>query len=144
MHRVSRNPRTVLAVVLGGLVLAGCAGENLFSLSASVGELGPQVQMSAPGEGGTIAPGDSIRITADVTSSSGVSSVSYRGNYVSSGTAAYTAETETLAGETTVSLSNFLLAADGQVAGQVYIVVEATDQIGGTGKDSVKVTIVQN
>ena len=131
----------MLIMLVGGLVLAGCSGENLFSLSASVGELGPDVAMTSPGEGSTIAPGDSISVAADVTSSSGVSSVAYRGTYVS-GTAAYVAETETLAGETTVTLSNFLLAADGQVAGQVYIVVEATDQVGGVGKDSVKVTIV--
>jgi hypothetical protein len=36
------------------------------------------------------------------------------------------------------------MAVVGQTAGSVYIVVEASDLIGGMGKDSVKVTIVQN
>ena len=40
-----------------------------------------------------------------------------------------------------VRLNNQLLAVDAQVAGSAYIVVQVTDQAGGIGKDSVKVTI---
>jgi hypothetical protein len=41
-----------------------------------------------------------------------------------------------------VELTNYLVAVDAQAAGSVYIVVEVTDVLGMTGRDSVKVTII--
>lgn len=144
MHRLSGKLRNTLSVLVSGLVLSGCAGENLFSLAASVAEAAVEVSITTPGEGATIAPGDSISIAANLIAATGLSSVTFRGNYTPGGELAYTTETGTLAGETSLNVTNFLLAVGGQTAGSVYIVVEASDLIGGMGKDSVKVTIVQN
>lgn len=135
------RPRAALCALASILLLSACSGENLFSLAAGVGELGPTVQITTPSEGFTISLGDSIQVSAEVTAPDGAASAAYRGAYANSGTAAYTAETETLGDLTFVRLDNRLLAADGQVAGSVYIVVEVTDVLGAIGKDSVKVTI---
>lgn len=131
----------LLTALVSSVVLAGCAGENLFSLAASVGEVGPEVSIKAPSEAFTLAIGDSILVTADVNAPAGTGSAAYRGNYVTGGTAAFVAETETLGGVAVASLSNYLRAAAGQVSGSVYIVLEVTDLAGDVGKDSAKVTI---
>ena len=139
----ARRTRCNLTLILafgGGLFLSGCAGENLFSVTAGVSELGPQVLITAPGEGFTISVGDSILVLADVTAAEGAVTAEYSGDYTS-GEAAYTAQTASLGGVTFVRLTKYLRAVDAQVAGAVYIVVEVTDQSGGVGKDSVKVTI---
>lgn len=135
------RPRAALCVLASTLGLSACSGENLFSLAAGVGELGPTVLITAPSEGFTISVGDSILILAEVNAPDGASSAAYGGVYVTSGDAAYTAETETLGDLAFVRLNNRLLAADGQVAGAVFIVVEVTDVLGAIGKDSVRVTI---
>ena len=129
-------------LVASAAILSACAGENRFSLAASVSELGPEVSITAPLEGATLAPGDSVQIDADLNAPSGVASVAYSGTYTPSGEDAYTAETEPLGGGTTANVSNYLTAVDGQVEGSVYLVVEVTDAIGETARDSVKVTIV--
>lgn len=131
-----------VALALGtALLFSGCDGENLFSVAAAVSELGPEVLITAPGEGFTISVGDSILVLADVTASEGAVAAEYTGNYSGTEDPAYTSETESLGGATFVRLNNRLRAIDGQVAGTVYIVVQVTDQAGGIGKDSVKVTI---
>ncbi|MDA0329077.1 MAG: hypothetical protein O2958_08730 [Gemmatimonadetes bacterium] len=126
---------------MSSVLFAGCAGENLFSLAASVGEVGPEVSINAPSEAFTLAIGDSILVTADVNAPAGTGSATFRGNYVTGGAPAFVAETQTLSGAAVANLSNYLRAADGQVTGSVYIVIEVTDLGGDVGKDSVKVTI---
>lgn len=138
--KVTRR-RVALSVVASGLLFSACAGENLFSLVATAGALGPTVLITAPGEGFTISVGDSIQILAEVTAPDGATSAAYRGDYAASGDSAYTAESEPLNGIAFVRLDNSLRAVDGQAAGSVYIVVEVTDQMGEVGKDSVKITI---
>jgi hypothetical protein len=144
MDPVSANVtlrRVALSVVASGLLFSACSGENLFSLAASAGALGPTVLITAPGEGFTISVGDSIQILADVTAPEGATSAAYRGNYTTSGDSAYTAESEPLNGLASVRLDNRLRAVEGQAAGSVYIVVEVTDRMGEIGQDSVKITI---
>jgi hypothetical protein len=128
--------------IVGAAFLGACRGENLFSLAASVAQPGPQVNMTQPGPGYTIAPGDSIRILAEVNAQAGLSGVAYRGSYVADDSDAYTPETQSFAGVPFARLDNRLRAVAGQVAGDVYIVVEATDLTGAVGKDSVKVQII--
>ena len=130
-----------LCAIAGGLFLSACAGENLFSLTAGSGATGPTVGITTPGEGFTIAVGDSILVLADVTAPDGATSATYSATFTDTGDAAYTTETETLGNVPAANLNNYLKAADGQVAGLAYVVVEITDALGAMGKDSVKVTI---
>lgn len=132
--------RSRWALVAGALALSACAGENLFSLAAAVGSQGPTVDITVPTTNFTIAVGDSILVQATVNATNGATSASYNGWYEDE-SAAYTGETETLNGVPSATLNNYLRAAPGQTAGSAYIVVEVTDGIGGTGIDSVKVTI---
>ena len=128
--------------IMGATFLGACRGENLFSLAASVAQPGPTVNMTQPGPGYTIAPGDSIRILAEVNSPAGLSTVDYRGTYPADGSDAYVGESASFPGEPFRRLDNWLQPAAGQVAGDVYIVIEATDLTGAMGKDSVKIQII--
>lgn len=141
-NTANRGHRRILAATLLSVaLLSGCAGENLFSLAASVGEVGPTVLITTPGEAFTITVGDSIQIVADINASGGAATAKYSGTYSDSDEAAYTGEEETLGGLTITTVNNFLKAVDPQAEGSVYIVVEVTDIGGATGVDSVKVTI---
>lgn len=141
-NTANRGHRGILAATLLSVaVLSGCAGENLFSLAASVSDVGPQVLITTPGESFTIAIGDSVRIVADINASGGAASATYSGTYSDSDEAAYTGEQETLGGLTITTVNNFLKAVAGQTEGSVYIIVEVTDLAGATGADSVKITI---
>jgi hypothetical protein len=131
-----------LGLLAGALALSACSGENLFSLTAGSSATGPTVGIVAPGEGFTIAVGDSVQVLADVTAPDAATGVVYRSQYADTGEAAYVPETEVLGSVPAANLNNHLQAAPGQVAGQVYIVVEVTDALGQTGIDSVKVTII--
>lgn len=126
-------------VVVGAATLVACAGENLFSLPGTAGR-GPDVEITAPAEGLTIAVGDSILITATVNAPVGGADILYRGTYPD-GTAAYAQETGNMNGVQAATLTNYLQAAAGQVEGSPYIVVEVTGVDGAVGMDSVKVTI---
>ncbi len=133
----------VCGVALAALSLAACRGDNLFSLAATVAGNEPTVLITAPGGGNTIAKGDSILILAEVTAQAGLTAVDFRGEYADSiGGDAYIPERQSANGSTFLRVNNRLLAVDGQVTGEVYIVVEATDLAGAQGKDSVKVTIL--
>lgn len=128
--------------IVGAAFLGACRGENLFSVAASVAQPGPKVTMTQPGPGYTIAPGDSLRVLAEVTAPAGLSQVAYRGTYTADDSDAYTPETQSFAGEAFSRVDNWLQAAGTPVAGDVYIVVEATDLTGAMGKDSVKIQII--
>lgn len=132
---------TFMALVAAGVMMSACAGENLFSLAATGGAGGPDVEITSPTENFTIAIGDSIRIQANVNVPNGGGPVLYRGTYSGTTQDAYTSETANLNGLVVATLDNRLRAVTGQTAGSVYLVVEVTGLGGGIGKDSVKVTI---
>jgi hypothetical protein len=139
----ARSRTLGFGVVLGALALGACRGENLFTGAGTLAGTEPQILITAPGSGSTIAVGDSILILAEITAQEGLSTVSFRGEYAdSAGGDAYTPETQSGNGLTFLRVSNRLRAVPGQVAGDVYIVIEATDAVGGQGKDSVKVSVV--
>lgn len=133
--------RVWFALPAFALMSLGCAGENLFSLAGSVSDSGPAVAISVPSAGFTIALGDSVQVTANVSAPEGAASVSYSGVYSSGGGAAFTAETQTLANETATTVTNYLAAAAGQTAGEAYLYVQVFDTSGESGIDSVRVTI---
>ena len=139
-----REPRLAAGLAIAAaLALGACRGENLFSLTGTVAGTEPQVLITAPGPGNTIATGDSILILAEVTGQEGLTTIDFRGEYADSiGGDAYVPERQSGGGANFVRVNNRLVAVTGQVAGEVYIVVEATDLAGAQGKDSVKVTIL--
>jgi hypothetical protein len=129
-----------IILVACAVALPACAGENLFTLPGTGGVTGPDVEITAPTDGFTIALGDSILLTATVNAPVGGAGIVYRGTYPD-GTAAYAQETGNMNGVQAATLTNYLQAAAGQVAGSPYVVVEVTGVDGEVGADSVKVTI---
>jgi hypothetical protein len=146
-----RPPRTVarpvraawtVGVIVGVIALGGCRGENLFSLAASVAQPGPTVNMTQPGPGFTVAVGDSLRVQAEVTAGAGLTAITYRATYATSDSDAFGPESQAYAGEPFARVDNWLQPGASQVAGDLYVVVQATDRTGAVGVDSVKVQIV--
>ncbi len=142
--RPSRTGRSIRVRLAGAMlvaaVLPACTGDNLFTgLGASVGLLGPDVDITAPAANLTLAVGDSVQVTANVSSPDGVSSVKYKGLF-SDGAAAFTEITVTLPNPTDSIVSRFMRQT-GTTTGNVRIIVEATDVGGDTGADTVTVII---
>lgn len=127
-------------LVAGALAAAACAGENLFTLPGTATQGGPDVEITAPTEGFTLALGDSILITAEVNAPVGGGAILYRGTYPD-GAAAFAQELGDMNGVQAATLTNYLQAAPGQVTGSPYVVVEVTGLDGQVGVDSVKVTL---
>ena len=138
-----RRPRvaTAFSLLMSVAIMSACAGENLFSLAATGGASGPEVNITAPVDNFSIALGDSIRIQASVSAPNGAGTVVYRANYDGTQTPAFTSETANLNGLAVATLDNRLKAAAGQTAGSVYVVVEVTGLGGNMGKDSVKIVV---
>ncbi len=138
----SVGPRAAfVAVLLSAVALGACRGENLFSLPGSVTPDGPQVTITAPGDGLTVAPGDSILVLAEISAPAGIGDISYEGTYAD-GSDAYIAEDGTGDGAAFLQATNYLNAVAGQEAGDVYVKVSANDLAGAIGLDSVKISIV--
>ena len=137
----NRRVRAALVLLVGVGVLGACAGENLFSLAATAGQTGPDVEITNPTSGATAIVGDSVRVQASVSAPNGAASVVYSGTYGADGDAAYVQETNDLNGLVNLSLSNRLRAVPGQRAGTAIVVVSVTDRAGETGADTVTVTI---
>lgn len=140
MNETSKRFRSRLTLLAGAVFLSACAGENLFTLSALSGS-GPEIEIIQPMEADMVNLGDSVLVQATINSTVSLGSVMYDGVYVSNGNAAYTGWTEIYAGITNTTGQVYLTALASQVAGEVYIVVEATDRAGTTSADSVKITI---
>ena len=140
-RRISERALGALAL---GLLVSACAGENLFSLAASVAPVGPGVTITAPSEGFTISVGDSVLVLADVNAPDGATSATLSGHYDGAESeAAYESFTDNnLGGAIAPNIVEYLQPAEGQVAGPVYIVVSVTDATGVVGTDSVKITII--
>lgn len=139
--RPGRSRRVRLArAMLVAAVLPACTGDNLFTgLGASAGLLGPEVEITAPAANLTLAVGDSVQVTANVSSPDGVSSVKYKGLF-SGGAVALTEINFTLPNPADSTVSRFMRQA-GTTTGNVRIIVEATDVGGDTGADTVTVII---
>ena len=140
--RANQTARRVrlAGAMLAAAVLPACTGDNLFTgLGASVGLLGPEVEITAPAANFTMAVGDSVQVTANVSSPDGVSSVTYKGLF-SGGAVAFTQISFTLPNPQDSTVSRFMRQA-GATTGNVQIIVEATDLLGGVGADTVAVII---
>lgn len=138
----NRSVRSVLAALASGVVLAACAGENLYDLQVLAEGTGPDVEIVTPTSGIEQIVGDSLLVETEVSAPSGAADISYVGIYEVDETAAYTAETAQGNGLTTLSLSNFLRAVPGQEAGTAIVIVRVTDLAGDTGADTVTVNLV--
>jgi len=128
--------------MVGFAVVAGCTGENLFTgptTGSSGSLLGPTVEISAPAANAVIALGDSVQVTAKVTSDNGVNQVTFSG-VSGTGATVFVSQVVTLANATDTTVSRFLQQA-GTVTGAAKIIVQARDILGGTGADTVSVTI---
>lgn len=140
MNESSKRSRSRIALLAGAVFLSACAGENLFSLTGVTGG-GPEITITQPAENATTNAGDAVTIQATITGSVGLASVDFGGWYADDGVAAFSPESQTLNGVASTNVSQVLTAVTAQDAGDVYLVVEATDQGGGTAADSVKITI---
>ena len=138
-----RRSAVAATVLLTALTFAGCRGENLFSLTATVTAGEPQIVITAPGAGLTIAPGDSVLVLAEVTAQEGITTIVLSGEYSDSiGGQAYIPATITGSALTFIRVNDYLKPASGQVAGDVYVKVLATDAAGAIARDSVRIAIV--
>lgn len=147
---VARPPngrRTGLRLgVVGALAIAAvaaCTGENIFPLSVGKGSDGslqaPTVEITAPAANATLTQGDSVQVTAGITSANGVNQVTFSSTFTA-GTTAYVQQVAALSGATDTTVSRFLQPA-GTQTGTARIVVTATDLLGNTGADTVQVTV---
>ena len=144
MHpsRGSRPARPLaLTVLVGVVILSACAGENLFSLAAAVGAVGPEVSITAPSEGLTLAAGAPLVIVADATSADGISTAKFSGVFKESGDAAFVEDIDNFQNPTFVNLAKSLDAVEGAGTGSVYVIVEVTDRLGVVTADSVSITV---
>ena len=144
MHpsRGSRSGRSPALTVLASVVLlSACAGENLFSLAAAVGAVGPEVMITAPSEGLTLAAGAPLVIVADATAADGISSAKFSGVFKESDEAAFVGEIDTFQNPTFLNLSKTLEAVDEAGTGSVFVIVEVTDRFGVVAADSVSITV---
>ena len=137
--RSARLPGLTVLVIAG--LLSACAGENLFSLAASVGTTGPDVTITEPVGAATVAEGVPIEVTAAATAPDGLRLATYSGVFQESGEAAFRQEVETFANVTVASLNKTLLAVDLAGTGAVYIIVKVTDALGATAADTVSITV---
>lgn len=133
--------RAAITALASITVLAACAGENIFSLTAGSGSVGPTVNVTAPAENLALALGDSVLVRADVNAPGGAASLEITSTYTG-GAAAFTSYTNPALGSvTTLTVNRWLQPAAGQVVGSAYIVVQVTNLTGAVGRDSVKVML---
>ncbi len=128
-----------------GLLLAGllpaCTGDNLFTgLTLGGGLLGPEVDITAPLSNFTLGVGDSVTVTANVSSSDGVTTITFSGLF-SGGSAAFTQViVSNLPTPQDTTITRVIRQA-GATTGNVRVIVEATDVLGDRGADTVNVSI---
>jgi hypothetical protein len=105
-----------------------------------VGLLGPEVEITAPQANVNLAVGDSVEVTANLSSPDGITSVKFSGTFAG-GQAAFT---EIVVGslpspqDTTMTR---MMRQAGTGTGNVRVIVEATDALGEKGADTVNVII---
>lgn len=130
------------AVVLGvlSLVISGCDGANLFQAQVGSSEAGPVPTITSPSDGQTVGLNSSLGVSFDVDAPAGAASFTVVGRYSGQETDAFQSVSDALDPNTTSGFATMSPAA-GQVAGEVYVVVEIADADGETGRDSVRVTV---
>jgi hypothetical protein len=137
-----RPPARIAGALLTAAVVAACAGENLFTFGARSGDLlGPRVQITAPIGTVTLLAGDSVRVTANITSQQGVTEVSWTGVHDGGGAAPFNPIVVPLAGVRDTTMSRYMTRLDGTPAGTAKIVVTARDLVGDSGADTISVTL---
>jgi hypothetical protein len=120
--------------------LPACTGDNLFTgVGALAGLLGPDVEITAPQNNLGLAVGDSVQVTANVSSPEGVATVKYSGLFTG-GATAFTEIVVTLPNPQDTTVSRYMKQI-GTTTGTVRVIVEATDALGETGADTVNVII---
>ena len=145
LHRPASGRRSYARLggaVLAAVVVAACAGENLFTGPGTGGQnlLGPQVDITAPQPGLTIALGDSVQVTATLVSQEGITEVAWTGTLVAGGAAPFTPIVVPLTGVTDTTMSRYLKRS-GTTGGAARIIVTAKDLDGDTGADTISVTL---
>jgi hypothetical protein len=120
------------------LTVGACAGENLFTGIAS-GDQGPQVEITAPVAGASVATNDSVQVTANVIGTRGISQVKFSGA-LDAGGAAFADQIVTLANPSDTTMSRFMRRT-GATNGNAKIIVEATDALGDKGADTVAIVL---
>jgi hypothetical protein len=137
-----RTHARLAGALLAGVVVAACAGENAFTFAVqAISLLGPQVEITAPIPPVTVAPGDSVEVTASLTSGEGMTEVAWTGTLDAGGAAPFIPIVVPLAGVLDTTMSRFVKRVVGSPAGQAKIIVTATDVTGDTGADTISVTL---
>ena len=142
--RPSSRGRSLRLRLAATLLVAGslpaCTGDNVFTGVGVVGLLGPEVEITAPLPNFTVAVGDSLTVTANVSSPDGITSVTFSGLF-SGGSPAFTQLLVTnLASPQDTTLTR-VLRQTGATTGNVRVIVEASDALGDRGADTVNVII---
>jgi len=143
--RPARGGRSIrlrlAAAMLAAAALPACTGDNLFTgLGAFAGLLGPEVEITAPQANFTLGVGDSVTVTANITSPDGVTTVTYSGLFTG-GSAAFTQVVVTNLPSPQDTTLTRVLRQTGTTTGNVRLIVEATDALGDKGADTVTVAI---
>jgi hypothetical protein len=143
--RPSRNGRPLRLRLATALLVVGwlpaCTGDNLFTgVQVSGGLLGPEVQITAPQANLGLAVGDSVTVTANVSSPNGVSTVTFSGLFAG-GSAAFTQIVVSNLPSPQDTTITRRMGQAGTTTGNVRIIVEATDALGDTGADTINVII---
>jgi hypothetical protein len=129
-----------VALIGAALLLAGCAGENLFFAPGAVGGSEPTVEITAPQEAFSLALGASVQIVAQVSAPNGLVSADYSGVY-EDGSAAFVAETETFGRPSFANLDNTIAPVIDQTTGAVRLIVRVVDGQGEAKADTVQITV---
>lgn len=130
------------AGVLTAVLVAACAGENLFPafiVTAPEDLLGPQVDITAPSGPVTVPPGGTVSVTAALSSGEGLTQVAFTGT-LEAGGAAFTPVTLALASPRDTTVTQVLTRSTA-TTGTARIIVTATDVTGDQGADTVSVTL---
>ena len=132
--------RLVVALLAAGS-LPACTGDNLFTgLVLGGGLFGPEVQITAPQQNFTMAVGDSVQVTANLSSPEGITSVTFSGLFSGGSTAFNQIVIGALPAPQDTTISRYMRQS-GAVTGIVRVIVEATDALGERGADTVTVSI---
>jgi hypothetical protein len=88
----------------------------------------------------TIAPGDSVQVTANITSDEGIVQVVWSGRLTAGGADPFASITVPLSAVTDTTISRFVKRS-GTTGGAAEIIVTATDLTGDLGADTISVTL---
>lgn len=141
MNQDARSTRLFATLALLSVItLAGCEGANLFQAQVATSDSGPTPTITSPSDGESVGLNSSLGVGFDVDAPEGAASFTVLGRYAGETTEAYQSVSDALDASATSGFATMSPAA-GQVAGEVYVVVQVTDVDGDTGRDSVRVTI---